>query len=80
MKSVPHVIHRSGHVRIYEHGLALANSDSNSVLFQHFDETGHTFDLKNPLILDTEVLQFKKEFPDMLYIDSISTEKQTYIN
>ena len=46
---------RSGHVRMYEHGRALANSDGNSVLFQHFHETSHTFDLTNPLISDTEV-------------------------
>ena len=61
---------RSGHLRKYEHGQESANSDGNSVLFQHFDETGHTLDLKNPFILDTEVSQFKSEFSEMLHRDS----------
>ena len=51
---------RSGHVRMYECGQARENSDKNFILFQHFEITGHTFDLKNLTILDTEICQITR--------------------
>ena len=60
----------SGRKRMYQHGYALKNSDNRSVLFEHFQETGHTFDLKLPQILDAEISQYKREFLEMLHIHS----------
>ena len=54
--------------RMYQHGYALRNSDKRSVLFEHYEETGHTFDLKSPQILDAEITQYKREFSEMLHI------------
>ena len=74
---------RSGHVRIYEHGRVLKNSNENSVLYQHFKTTGHTFDLKNPTILDVEISQSKESFQKCFTLTQpipLLIEKQISIN
>lgn len=61
---------RSARRRMYEHSLSIKNCDQRSVLSEHVRDTGHSFDIQNPLILDSEPSKFKREFSEMLHIFS----------
>ena len=54
--------------RLYEHQNNVKNHDARSVLALHCDETGHSFDFDKPVVLDSEVSTFRREFLEMLHI------------
>ena len=53
-----------------------------SVMFEHYEETEHTFDLKSPQILDAKISQYKRDFSEMLHIHftSLTVNRKTYLN
>ena len=53
---------------MYEHEYNVSKKDIRSVIYNHCEEFGHSFDFKKPKVLDTEPSLFKREFSEMLHI------------
>ena len=55
-------------IRINEHKSKERNKDECSAIANHSVSNNHTFNFKNASILDTEKIEFKRKFSEMMNI------------
>ena len=53
-----------------EHKYAVSKQDERSVVAMHCKEKGHSFDFDNPKVLDRKASKFKREFSEILHIQT----------